>query len=40
MRDAPGHLVEGREDGNRVLDDLGLCLAGAKAERQNQSRQA
>jgi hypothetical protein len=27
MRDAPGHLVEGGEHGDRVLDDLGLGLA-------------
>jgi hypothetical protein len=31
MRDAPGHLVEGGEDGNRVLDDIGLGDARAKA---------
>jgi hypothetical protein len=39
MRDAPGHLVEGREHGDRVLDDLGLGLAHGKADHQSESHQ-
>jgi hypothetical protein len=38
MGDAAGHLVEGGEHRNRVLDDLGLGGIGGNAKGQNQAR--
>jgi hypothetical protein len=39
MRDAPGYLVEGGENGDRVLDDLGFGLARGQGEHQGENRQ-
>jgi hypothetical protein len=40
MGDAPRHLVESGEYGNRVLDELGAHLPSAQTSEQNRQDQA